>query len=214
VTITLPFTKRHLPITLVVLAVGLAACGGPATTQTAAQPSTATSSPSVGGRLTEFGALVADWDAAHRQDPRDSGTAYNPGVVDYHNGNGPEDQFVYVLTMDSGRILHIEEQFPRRTNLTEAHAAVLAELAPDAKTVWQRKPEAGLDGGCMQELYSSKSIGAALATYGDPKGLVLVEYLAGDPAANSPPWDASDITSATFSAATADWQNPADAPPC
>jgi hypothetical protein len=46
----------------------------------------------------------------------------------------------------------------------------------------------------------------------DPKGLVLIEYESGDPAAYTS-WNVKDVTAATFSLGT-QWPTKADAPPC
>jgi hypothetical protein len=95
--------------------------------------------------LTEFGALVSDWNAHHHPDPKAVGVAYNPGLVTY--ASGPVDQFVDVATFDSGRVIQLSLQLPRRTPVATARAAALGEMPHDAKIVWQQTT-----GRCLQEL--------------------------------------------------------------
>ena len=152
---------------------------------------------------------MSDWNAHHQADPHAAiGVAFNPGAVTY--ASGPADQFVDVSTVDTGRVIQLSEQLPRSTRLATARAAALAELPHDATTVWQLTP-----GKCLQELFSSRTLGAVLAAppISDPKGLVLVEYESGDPASYPSAWNAKDVTAATFSLGT-QWPNKVDAPPC
>jgi hypothetical protein len=163
-----------------------------------------------GSQLSEFGATIADWNATHRQDPRVvTGKAYNPGFVDYHNGDAPQDQFIDVFS-DNTRIIRFTEQFPRRTDLAAAHLGVLAELPRDAAMVGLLVP-----GACRQELYSSRTLGGAFGS-ANPEGLVLVEYKSGEPGSVPISWDPSDVTAGTLSVGT-NWLNPqpgVDVPPC
>jgi hypothetical protein len=214
---------RWLPILLAASAALVAsACAAPATSPSsadgsAAAPPAATTTSALaspaGPRLTEYGATIADWDANHRKDPAASaGTAYNPGAVTY--GSRHEDQFVYVFTADTGRVVHFMFQMPRQTPYGVARAAVLGELPPDAKTVWQRTMSV-----CRQELFSSATLATVLGTpaIGDPSGLVLVEYEAGDPLNVYNAWSDRDVTDATFSLGAAgrfSFVNPQDAPNC
>jgi hypothetical protein len=193
----------------------LAGCGSLLGSRPGAPSGSATSTPtasasgSASGGLTEFGALASDWNAHHHPDPKaPAGVAYNPSTVTY--AAGPSDQFVNVSALDTGRVIQFSEQFARRTALATARAAALAELPKDAKIVWLLTL-----GTCLQEVYSSRTLGAVLSAQpiGDPKGLVLIEYQSGDSSSHPSTWNAKDVTGASFSLGT-QWPNKVDAPPC
>jgi hypothetical protein len=193
-------------IALVTAALCLGACSAPSKPPPPADPYGADEPVPAGRQLSEFGATIADWNATHNQDARAPGKAYNPGFVDYHNGDGPQDQFIDVFN-DSTRIKRLTEQFPRHTDLAKAQLGVLAELPRDATIVWHMPP-----GTCLRELYSSRTLGAAIGLE-DAQGLVFVEYKSGDPVSVVTSFDSTDITAATLSVGDG-FLNPIDAPPC
>jgi hypothetical protein len=144
-----------------------------------AAPASATGAGSV-PRVTEYGAIRADWNAHHQDDPRDDiGTAYNGGAVIY---NGEYcDQFIEVSDPDR-RVQSFTEQFNRGTPLWPAQQAILAELPGDARLVLHHAWA-----GCYQEMFASQTLGRVLGgALGNRKGLVLVNLLAGDPADPAP----------------------------
>jgi hypothetical protein len=160
--------------------------------QRAPDPIVTARPPAVPGRLTAFGATVADWGANHRADPAVGATgAYNPDQALVGDGR-LADRYVRVLPL-SGRILQYTLQLPRSTPFARASAAALAELPPDLRPVWQQQRAS-----CLQAAYTSRTLAIDLAEVGDPRGAVLVEYRSGVTAGGA--WDGADVTNATLSA--------------
>jgi len=122
---------------LVAFAVATAACssatnsaantGGTGSTGNTGTGSGATTTAPSG--LTGYEATNAAWNATHTKDPDYDGLpAYGPIV---QTPEGPTPQFINI-TSDGKQIINFIEVLPDNTSLTEAQAAVMADLPRDA----------------------------------------------------------------------------------
>jgi hypothetical protein len=111
-----------------------------------------------------YGALLADWNAAHTKDNRfTADTAYNPAS---DLGNGYSDKYAAVLFI-GGRALAYQIGFSDNTSIDNARTAALQEFPSDATILWQQQNNSDSTNICYQMEVQSPTLGQVLQSDGD-----------------------------------------------
>ncbi len=161
--------------------------------------------------ITGYGALQADWNNSHTQDPNYATNAvYDPtpglGVDSSHT-----DKY-YAVTTASGRVTNYEMRLPNGQGLTASQQEVMQEFPTDTSILWQRT----VKGQCSQMEVQSHTLGTILSSpnFGDPKGHVFIEFQTDTLSTESLPtyYNPSNVNLATL--ILLDYNTINDAPDC